>query len=240
MALAAILAVLLAGCAGSAPQPTPTPAAGVSVESVSFTTQDGVQLSGTLYRPPGAEQGAAAVLAHMRPTDQTSWAATAQELAAHGTPALTFDFRGYGRSGGKKDYSALDLDVKAALAYLADAGYAKQVCIGASMGGTACAKAASSAGLAGLAVISSPLEMEAPLTVTAADLANLDIPKLFVASEDDHPYIDDVHQMADWSPEPKQVHVFPGNAHGTYLFDGDHAAELSQLLLDFVAGLSAG
>ena len=61
------------------------------------------------------------ILAHMRPADQTAWYPFALKLAATGKfTVLTFDFRGFGDSGGEKDFDLLDADLAAAYAYMTD------------------------------------------------------------------------------------------------------------------------
>src|SRR4051812_40896271 len=74
-------------------------AAAADDERVAITATDGVQLVGHLY----GTRGPGVVLAHMYPADQRSWTPMAEELARVGYRALTFDFRGYGESGGSKD-----------------------------------------------------------------------------------------------------------------------------------------
>ena len=221
-----------------APQPTPAPPLREEEESqplleegiVSFTTEDSVALSGTVF----GTGRTAVVLAHMRPVDQTDWHPFAQILADDGFTALTFDFRGYGASGGSSEVGLLHLDVEAALGFLRDAGFDDIFCVGASMGGTACAKAAHAPGLVGLIVISSPTAMEPPLELAPEDFRGLGYPKLFVATESDQPYRDAVQVMYDASPDPKEIQIYSGNAHGTFLFDTEHEEEFRELLIGFL------
>ena len=215
-------------------QPTPPPS--LSEGEVTFTTEDGIQLSGTVF----GQGTTAVVLAHMLSADQTSWQPFAQVLAERGLTALTFDFRGYGKSGGDVDYTALDKDARGAIVFLRDHGFQRIVCIGASMGGLACGKVSHEPGLAGLVIISSPLSMEfvgSSLKVTRSDLADLTYPKLFVISREDRPLSGELRSMYGWSSDPKEIKVFSGLAHGTDLFDTEHAVEFRELLVDFVANV---
>ena len=108
-----LLLHLVAGCSGPAPTatpiPTPTPQP-ITTEKVSFTTEDGVALSGTLF-PGGGDL--AVVLAHQgagQPS-QKSWHTFATLAAQHGFTALPFDFR--------VDFGGpLDRDVVAAIRFL--------------------------------------------------------------------------------------------------------------------------
>ncbi len=145
------------------PQPTaaedkPTPEAapaGVTDEPVRFETSDGVAISGHLYSGGGPKRKVV-VLAHEFPRDQTAWTAFAQQLAAAGIDALTFDFRGYGETGGDKDVAKIDLDLESAARFIASRDYAQVYLFGASMGGTAAIKVAARLDLAGLVTISAP------------------------------------------------------------------------------------
>ena len=173
----------------------------------------------------------------MQPSDQRAWQPFAQELAQQGFTALTFDFRGYGKSKGRQIYGQLGLDVLAAEAFLRDSGFTRIVCMGASMGGTACAKAALSPGLTGLVVISSPLSMGSPLQLDTSDFPKLTLPKLFVVAKGDVSFVDSVKLMYELSPDPKDMVVLPGGAHGTNMFDTPDGTALRELLLKFAKEL---
>ena len=114
------------------PEPVPT-ATSVSAETVTFTTEDNVALSGTLF----GDGKIAVILAHQGTpgTNQTAWHPFARLLSEHGYAVLAFDFRGVGQSAGKLVYRNLAMDVSAAVQFLQNRGYQKIVCIGASMGG---------------------------------------------------------------------------------------------------------
>jgi pimeloyl-ACP methyl ester carboxylesterase len=223
----------------SPPSATPTCTATpqVQIEKVSFTSEDGVTLSGTLF---GTGE-MAVILAHQgaQDADQTSWQPFARLLAEEGFTALTFDFRGRGESDGLLEQKELVRDVRAALGFLRDRGYSRIVCMGASMGGTSCLKLAIETDLEGLVVIASTMNLGPPTDVFPQDLPQLTVPKLFVCAEDDR-YTGIAHtvqEMYDLSPEPKQISLFPGAAHGTELFDTPHGEEFTRLLLDFLNGL---
>ncbi len=213
--------------------PAPSlPAAGTGIPAgaLTLTTSDGVELAAAVTGsgPTGV------ILAHMFGGSQADWQPLTGDLVASGYTVLTFDFRGFGQSAGPRDLKTLDLDIAAAADYLKSHGITRVICIGASMGGTACAKAASGVGAAGLVLISSPLVMETPLEVKEETLKNLSIPKLFIAAEDDSPYASEVQQMYDWSADPRQIEIVSGNAHGTNLLVGTNAETVKTLILDFL------
>jgi pimeloyl-ACP methyl ester carboxylesterase len=99
--------------------------------------------------------------------------------------ALTFDFRCFGLSECGKLGSAEYLhaqDIRAAIQLLRDRGFERIVCMGASMGGTACLNAALEEELAGLVVIAST----APTNMNKQypqDLVDPAMPKLFIVTE---------------------------------------------------------
>ena len=102
------------------------PAAAIAApsHSVSFRTEDGVSIAGTLHE--AARRPAPAVIfLHMLGRSREDWQGVADRLADAGIHALAIDFRGHGGSSagpagpdGGPDLSRLSLDVQAAIAYL--------------------------------------------------------------------------------------------------------------------------
>jgi len=241
------LAIGLLNACGSAP-PSPASAQAITAPptqqvgrlregAVSFETSDKVKLAGIAY----GQGETAVILAHMMGSEQAAWQSFASELAKQGYTALTFDFRGNGKSGGKLNYVALDKDVLGAIAFLREQGFTRIVCVGASMGGTACAKAALTPGLAGLVVISSPLTVStmssSGVRLVIGDFKKLTPAKLFVVAKGDTDLVESVKTMYDLSPDPKQITVLPGSAHGTDIFQSADGPALRDLLLKFLQGL---
>jgi alpha/beta superfamily hydrolase len=200
---------------------------------VQFNTEDGVALGGRLY----GTGSRGVLLAHMFPADQTSWSAQAAQLAGQGYLVLTFDFRGYGKSQGSKDIQYLDRDVTAAVMYLRTAGAEEVILVGASMGGTACLKAAqqlqalSSIRVAGVATFSAPVEFRG-LSAREA-VPDIVIPMLFVAAEGDTGAAG-ARELEALSGDRGDLQILPGGDHGTDLFTGSQATTAWQLLLAFV------
>lgn len=219
--------------------PTPTISAG---EVVTITTSDGIQLSGTLF---GSGEPAV-ILAHQGTpgADQTSWQPFARLLAESGYTALTFDFRGVGKSSGKLRYGNLGIDVNAATQFLQERGMKQIACVGASMGGTACMQAALDNDYLGLVVFASAMFAGSEpdvLRVSNQDLANLTLPKLFITAQDDFPtVVKDIKYMIERSPEPKKSLILAGSQHGTDLFATDAGKDLTDSLLDFLDSLRTG
>jgi len=252
LALVVLFALLLAACGGkeearpvsptAPPVASPTLAAPTTpaVEAtvapvtgtpVSFTTEDDLTIKGRLF---GSGE-TAVVFAHMYPNDQQAWWGFASEAAGQGYAALTFDFRGYGETGGSKDVAYIDRDLAAAVRYLRENGYQRVILVGASMGGTAALKVAARdefKGLvAGVVAVSAPQAFQG--LVALDDVADIKVPMLFVASQDDGVAFESLEALYDSATGPKEQQVYPGDAHGTELLEGGHAAEFKALLFDF-------
>lgn len=225
-----------------APEPTSTPVPRTLGEEISFTTEDGLKIAGFIYQGGG---DLAVIMAHQRsrsqpgPSEtQKSWQYFAELLATKGYTALTFNFRGIGRSEGDIDEMENQVvkDTRAAIDYLQAAGYQRIVCVGAEMGGTSCMEAAQSHELEGLVVIASTLSLGEPTNITDEDIERLTMPKLFICADHDkfERIVGETQYLYDNSSEPKQLKFFSGTAHGTDLFYTEHAEEFRQLLLDFL------
>jgi len=250
------LATLLVACGGSdnnnasatatpttaaaaSPQPTaaegkPTAEAaitGVADEPVRFETTDGVAISGHLYSAGGPKRKVA-VLAHEFPRDQTAWTGFAQELANRGIDALTFDFRGYGETGGDKDVSKIDLDLEAAVRFIGSRDYPQVYIFGASMGGTAALKVAARLELAGVVTLSAPTDF---MGLDARDdVANVAEPKLFTAARGDDGAPAAVDYFMQHSLQPKLSVIFDASEHGTDLLRGQSGNLLKKQIYDFL------
>jgi uncharacterized protein len=247
-----ILSMLLAGC-GSVATVTAAPVTATSFpltitpsptlspgNEVTFQTEDGVQIAGTMY----GTGKIAVILAHQGTpgADQTTWQPFAMRLAQNGFTALTFDFRGVGQSGGTLDYSLLEKDVQAAVRYLHAQKYNQIVCAGASMGGTACLRVAIDGepfiGLIVLASTMSAGDNLQILEILPEEMSKLKQPKLFITAKNDFLIVvQDTGRMYRLSAEPKQLLVLEGSKHGTSLFQTSVGEELSAAMLDFLEAL---
>jgi pimeloyl-ACP methyl ester carboxylesterase len=238
--LAALVVALVAslaasGCGGATTSSTGAlPTAPTSAgRAVHFTTDDGVQLGGHLF----GSGAAGVILCHMYPADQSSWYLTAQELATQGYLVLTFDFLGYGESGGQKEIDGIDRDVTAAITEMRGQGAAAVVLAGASMGGTASliagdkAQALSSIRLAGIATLSAPVEFKG--LSAAAAVPRIIVPLLFIAAQRDAG-ADGARQLEQLSSGKGDLQILPGSDHGTNLLTGAQGTKVYELLLAFL------
>jgi pimeloyl-ACP methyl ester carboxylesterase len=157
------------------------------------------------------------VLANQAANDACSWVAYASDLAKRGYRVLAFDFNGEGDSA-TSDGSGGD-DVAAAAKYLqAQKGVSGIVLIGASRGGTAVLVAATTVKPPPKAVIS----LSAPAVFNRDDagsvVAQLAVPTLFVAAEDDTNFAVDARSMYERTPPNlATLKIVPGTSHGQSL-----------------------
>lgn len=170
----------------------------------------------------------------MYPTEQTSWFDFAQYLADNGYIVLTYDFRGYGKSGGSQVISNIDKDLEAAIAFISQYDSEKIFLMGASMGGTASLIVAAREYIDGVISLSSPDEID---SLSALDeVEDIDAPILFIASEGDEYAAASAESLFDMSLEPKEIEILDGSAHGTFIFEKEpeNGAIVKQLVLDFL------
>ena len=228
----------------STASPTASPTPEIAIEEIELITEDGLTLAGRVFTSAETtSRGLAVILAHMGAisgASQESWRGFATLLAGHGITALTFDFRGCGHSEGTLNTSYLVYDIRPAITLLQERGYDRIACVGASMGGSTCLAAALETDFAGLVTIGSPLGNRPPTYTTFADLSALTMPKLFITTDADWALDNAVartRHILNASAEPKEMLVFPGEAHGTEIFDSAAGADFTQALLDFLESL---
>lgn len=229
---AALLAPLAFACADKAvaPEDATPPISGT--ENVYVVSADDVILNGRFFGP---DHEVAVVLSHMQPNDQTAWFEFAQELADAGYAAVTFNFRGYGDSGGEREFDKLDDDLAAVVGYMHDRGKGRVFLIGASMGGTTSLVVAALADVDGVVAISAPAEFEGQDALGA--VPNVTVPKLFIASEGDELAALSIEQLLEATGEPKDSQLYPGIAHGTNMFlpdQSESSAAIRQRILGFL------
>ena len=208
--------------------PTPTTASvPAELRSVTFTSQDGITLSGTLH----GSGTTAIIFSHMSDGDRTDWRDLPAQMAGMGYMTLAFDFRGRGESQGSFDPPSADKDLLAATAFARGEGASKVVLAGASMGAMASAKVAAVEEPAALLFLAGTTSWSG-LTVTQGELQT-GTAKLFISSEGDNYIVGTLH-LYEWANPPKEKHIYPGSAHGTDLFD-THGDDLTRRITAFVA-----
>src|SRR5258705_9492452 len=243
LGLLCLLGILvMAGCTTSPAGPAltttgvlpSTPAPTAVGQAVTFPATDGVALRGKVF----GHGATTVILSNMGDNDPVPWEAFAPLLADRGYTVLSYSFRyPMNTNSFTAAYATATVpDLQGAIAYARGHGAQRIVLIGASLGGITVGKVAAAAHAACVVIVSAEQDLsDYGLTVTPAELAAMTQPKLFVASRDDTntPY-ELTRAFYERAPQPKQLHTFAGGVHGVRLFATAHAAELRDLLLDFV------
>lgn len=210
--VAAFILAASVACAGNAGSDDGGQTSDVPERDVSFETSDGVNLTGRLF----GEGRVGVTLAHMYPSDATSWYGAARTIARSGYMALAFNFRGYAGSEGEKSPSRTTVDLEAAVEELQRRGARDLVFVGASMGGTASIIAGATNDPLAIVAISAPtnfMGLDAPVAAT-----DVQRPVLLMASRGDDAAFSSVQSLERALPNP-DTKVYDGDAHGTSLLN---------------------
>jgi dienelactone hydrolase len=202
--------------------------------TVDIKAPDGVTLKGTYYSAGKTAPGI--LLLHQCNMDRHAWDGLASDLNKAGFNVLTFDFRGFGESGGEHmtDFAKLGPimqqkwpgDVDAAYAWLlAQSGVDKTV-MGA--GGASCG--VTQAGdlaerhpeIKALLLMSGRVSPKARVHLQATP----DLAVFGTASKEDTGAAAGITEALDASRNPDKVlKIYPGKLHGVPLFDHNRALE---------------
>jgi hypothetical protein len=90
-------------------------------------------------------------------------------------------------------------------------------------------------GATAVVILSSPLNQTffPSLHTTEEDVRAITAPILLLVSEQEE-FARDIQQMYDIATEPKELHLYPGTAHGTELFNTPHADALTEHIVTFI------
>ena len=214
---------------GQTPSPTSRPISTETppADTFYFTTEDGVTLNG---QTTGGGK-TAIVFSNGQTVPKFFWLPVAQRLASQGYLCLLYDYRGIPPSQGRDDLSRRDSDLRAAVAAARARGATAVVLVGASFGGTLALALTAQIQPKAVVILSAPQSADA-FGVSETDLKALTIPKLFLASQDDTQYVGAVQRMYDQSPEPKQIHIFPGKNHGDSILTAADTGSEAMALVD--------
>jgi pimeloyl-ACP methyl ester carboxylesterase len=137
------------------------------MNTTNIRTADGVELAMRVEPPAGGSSTTGVVVTHGfgASSKDPRVRAVAAALCDAGHTAVSYDARGHGASGGESTLGALELlDVAAACQAAHDAGAARVVVVGTSMGAIAALRyaAESDAAVAGVVTVACPAEWKLP------------------------------------------------------------------------------
>lgn len=220
------------------------------MESVFFSTEDGVRLHG--WWLPREDARGTVLYFHGSTGSLSRQAGTSRalrSLARLPMSLLAIDYRGYGRSAGHPSEEGLSRDGRAAFRHLTEElgeRPARTVLLGHSLGGAVAVETAvHHPGVAGLVVQSSFLSVKEmargmagplPLHWVARDqfrnrekVAALELPKLFVhGTKDRRIPLKHTRELYEAAAEPKELHLVEGAGHDDVFVRGG-LAYLSRL-----------
>ncbi len=216
------------------------PAAAGRTDDLWFESEDGVLLHG--WWVPHPDPIATVLFCHGQSGNIVSQASVLRAFRRLGVNALTFDYRGYGRSKSSPSESGIYRDARAAYRHLTtEMGEDPHriVLLGHSLGGAVAIDAALDCEAAGLIIQSSFTDLRdaARSTVARAPLhyaarrqfrsidkvERLTLPKLFIHGEADEKLpVEYTHKLFERAAEPKQLLVVPRAGHSdVHLRGGD-------------------
>ena len=208
------------------------------VQDVTFRTDDGVTIAGSLYLP--ARTGPAVLLLHALGRSREDWQPVATRLADAGFVALAIDLRGHGASGALPEGTSLEdltrmvADVKAARAFLSTRREVVPNRIGiagASIGANlAILYAAGDPTVRSLALLSPGIDYRG-LRPEAAMKKYGDRPALLVASQEDNYSANSARQLSQSGPGVRDLRILNGAGHGTAMLA--RQSDLAASLLDW-------
>jgi dienelactone hydrolase len=186
---------------------------------VTVRTDDGVTLAGT-YFEASRRPAPGIVLLHMLTRNHDDWAAAGSRLADAGYAVLAIDFR----NGGDADAASLELDVKAAKAFLRERPEVIPNAFGiagASIGANiALADAADDPGVQSIALLSPGLDYRGLRTEQGMKKFG-GRPALLVSSTKDPYAWRSVKTLAAIGTGTREVRLSDALAHGTVLLQRD-------------------
>jgi hypothetical protein len=183
-----------------------------------FDEAGGRNLAGTLY----GEGETAILLANMSIGGQKQWDPFVAVVDKQKFTTVTFDYR---------NINDVSQDTDLILGWLKEQGFARVVCIGASLGTRACSSVALEPEIVGMVLIAG--------SVHHASVAEATYPKLFISGALDR-WAFDIQMGYEQAAEPKELVLFEENrAHGTDLFSSKDGEQFLTLLIDFVNSLAA-
>jgi pimeloyl-ACP methyl ester carboxylesterase len=169
----------------------------------------------------------------MFPLDQTAWYPFAAELAGRRWHVLTFDFRGYPESEGKKQIDRIDEDLTRAVAYVREQGAKRVILIGASMGGTASVIVAAAGKADALVGLSAPAEFRGLNALAVAK--SVKVPTLLIAAEDDDGNPAGARNLYDQvAAADRTLDIVKGAAHGIHLLEGTQGSQVRSDIFKFL------
>jgi pimeloyl-ACP methyl ester carboxylesterase len=234
------LLLLFSGCVVSSNNSTVVEDDVMSGKTISFTTEDGITLVGTLWETK-TTQKPPLVLVHQFARDRHTYDSFAQEAFKRGFTVLSFDVRGFGESvlnGNTRisfsnftenDFRKISTDILSARQFL---GAETVLVVGASIGANSALNFGVLDSSASGLVLLSPGENFKGIDTNASAKKNT-VPFLVVASNEDQYSNESSQRIFDSSPlKNKKLLILQNAGHGTDMLIRN--VSLSKNILDWL------
>ncbi|GAB4291072.1 MAG: hypothetical protein Kow0090_04390 [Myxococcota bacterium] len=201
---------------------------------ITFKTEDGFTIVGTLIRAEKEEGSPAIVLAHQLRSNRSEWEALMGLLKKEGVTTLAIDLRGHGEStdkNGKKiewkefsdsDFQGMATDIKTAVKYLVEntkVDKAKIALIGSSIGGNSALRVlADDAKIRTVVALSPGLNYHSVTTEDAVKKVT-DRDMYLIAASGDEYSTDSVNSLYEMNKARVTKEIISGSKHGVPMFD---------------------
>lgn len=200
------------------PSSSPAPAATLTSTPVLFEEGPFILRLTNGQRFEGQVRGhgsTAIILANMSGGTESQWAPLYEKLDKEQYIIITYPWL----------YNTAVIDeTEVLLENLRSAGFERVICLGASLGATACGWLADQPETIGVVFIAGPAKHK---------LDTIDVPKLFIAGESDR-FARNTKLDHEQASEPKELVLYPTSTHGTDLFNSEYGEEFLEVLLTFI------
>ena len=210
----ALLSACGDGTAATTPTATRSATATPEPGTFYFTTDDNVTLSGKIV----GTGTTAIVFSSMDGDPKIDWQDLAPLLASRGYMTFSYDYRGLGASQGYYDRSKIASDLNAAIQAAQQHGATKYILMGASLGGLVTLKVAAATHPTAVVALSAPQSFGG-LDVSEDELRAITAPKFLAVAQGDTGFANSMTTIYNLTPEPKELHVYSGKAHGSLLLE---------------------
>ena len=174
----------------------------------------------------------AVIFSNMDTNEPNEWNPIINHLISDKRMGITYEYPEY-----LDDQSEILEEV---IFFVRSLGAKINVLIGASRGGVASIKVAARNRdddyIAGIVAISAPIEYEGTVFYSNEELRAITIPKLLLNSEGDGG-AEDNRKMFEIFSEPKELLFYPGDAHGTEIFENE-IKSITNKINDFIKSIS--
>lgn len=198
------------------------------VETLSFTTEDGIPLVGTLT---GSGKNVVLV-SNQHHATEFLWDSFVPDLVAAGWSVFTYNYRGIGPSGGEEDVPQVGKDFRAAHSLIQARGEGRIALVGASLGSMVSLAGAPEVRPAAVVLLSVGRNFLG-FNLAPDPSQGVEAPTLLITSEYDFSRTE-TEAIAGQFGSRAELLVVGASDHGTALLDGPYAEDVRAKVIGFL------